>query len=354
MPRAASPRAALVALAFGAAARAEMVAMNIAVGAGWLAFEFDTLDGREAFEARAIRFAAENGLNMGEGCHAPKTDELGYECVGRRMARKIIEERGHERVVAPAMASVAGYAEKASDPPSAEEAATCRREVLTLAESGAWRDVDLGPFDDLNDRVTAATASADQVRLGHTGRTSAARQWYVAAARLPCVRRICEVGFNEGHSASLWLLANPEAEVVMFDLYEQPSAPLGEAFLRDAFGDRLYVVRGPSEVTVPHFSFSHPATKCDLLVVDGSHEENVVSADIANLRHLARSAFHLLLLDDTAACRAEYCAGPNAALADHERRGTVVAPIFAVSQDPSYLDGFLSGMTATAYARPWA
>ena len=38
----------------------------------------------------------------------------------------------------------------------------------------------------------------------------------------------------------------------------------------------------------------------------------------------------------------------------HERRGTVVAPIFAVSQDPSYLDGFLSGMTATAYARPWA
>ena len=93
MPRAASPRAALVALAFGAAARAEMVAMNIAVGAGWLAFEFDTLDGREAFEARAIRFAAENGLNMGEGCHAPKTDELGYECVGRRMARKIIEER---------------------------------------------------------------------------------------------------------------------------------------------------------------------------------------------------------------------------------------------------------------------
>jgi len=61
MPRAASPRAALVALAFGAAARAEMVAMNIAVGAGWLAFEFDTLDGREAFEARAIRFAAENG-----------------------------------------------------------------------------------------------------------------------------------------------------------------------------------------------------------------------------------------------------------------------------------------------------
>ena len=126
MPRAASPRAALVALAFGAAARAEMVAMNIAVGAGWLAFEFDTLDGREAFEARAIRFAAENGLNMGEGCHAPKTDELGYECVGRRMARKIIEERGHERVVAPAMASVAGYAEKASDAPSAEEAATCR------------------------------------------------------------------------------------------------------------------------------------------------------------------------------------------------------------------------------------
>ena len=194
---------------------------------------------------------------------------------------------------------------------------------LATAGNGAWQRVDLDPYDDLAERVTAATA-ADQIRLGHTRRHAGPgphgmqRQWYVALAQLPCVRRICEVGFNEGHSASLWLAANPAAEVVMFDLYDQPSAPLGETFLRSEFGDdRLHVVRGASQLTVPLFAATHPAAKCDLLVIDGAHDDDLVSKDISNLRHLARGAFHLLLLDDTAACEAEYCTGPNAALADH-------------------------------------
>lgn len=99
-------------------------------------------------------------------------------------------------------------------------------------------------------------------------------------------------------------------------------------------------------------SLRHAATKCDLLVIDGSHEEHIVSADIANFRHLARSSFHLLLLDDTAACEAEYCTGPNAALADHERRGTVDPPIYAVSEKPTTVDGFFRGMTVTTYNLP--
>lgn len=37
------------------------------------------------------------------------------------------------------------------------------------------------------------------------------QQLYVGIATLPFVRTICEIGFNAGHSAQLWLAANPNA-----------------------------------------------------------------------------------------------------------------------------------------------
>ena len=346
-----------MALCLASGARAAVLKVGVTYDANGdaldLVFQFEDSDSPEDLERKAIAYATARGLVMGEGCLEPSA-----ACVGRRLAKDIIEQRGREGVVAPAAASVESLAlVDRGVPTTAEEGAACFEAVLQLRESGAWQHVDLGPYDDLAERVTAATAGADQIRLGHTARRHAGpgphgmqRQWYVALAQLPCVRRICEVGFNEGHSASLWLAANPAAEVVMFDLYDQPSAPLGEAFLRGEFGDgRLHVVRGASQLTVPLFAATHPAAKCDLVVIDGAHDYDLVSRDISNLRHVARGAFHLLLLDDTAACEAEYCAGPNAALADHERRGTVDAPIVAVSEEPKFLDGFLSGMTLTTY-----
>lgn len=214
-------------------------------------FEYDSEEGLESLELRATAFAAEHEIAMGEGCFTQSA-----ECVGKRMARGIVEERGQERVISPARDSVRGYVERPDgDSTSVVAGSQCLDAVLDLRESGTWRDVDLSAYDDMNARLDRAIGNVDQVRLGHSGSTTGERQWYVAAARLPCVKRICEVGFNEGHSAALWLLANPTAEVVMFDLYDQPSAALGEAFLRDAFGDdRLYVVRGPSQWTVPMFS----------------------------------------------------------------------------------------------------
>jgi predicted O-methyltransferase YrrM len=131
---------------------------------------------------------------------------------------------------------------------------------------------------------------------------------YAALARMSNVRRICEIGFNGGHSASLWLWANPTAEVVMFDLWEHEASPLGEKFLLsdearslgivDA-ASRLKIVKGNSLRSVTQFSAENPSTKCDLLSVDGGHSYEVALADIAHMHNLANPRFNTMLVDDT-------------------------------------------------------
>ena len=140
---------------------------------------------------------------------------------------------------------------------------------------------------------------------------------------MPAVKTICEIGFNSGHSASVWLAvrpsnffphfffsgskkssaeeivgrrgkdshfsfffslenkqANPNAKVIMFDLWEHAYAPRAEAWLRSQAaaahgiqdGDaRLTVVKGSSLDTVPQFAADNPDVKCDLISVDGGH-----------------------------------------------------------------------------------
>ena len=43
--------------------------------------------------------------------------------------------------------------------------------------------------------------------------------------RLPCspgIRTVCEVGFNAGYSAAVWLESNPTVRVLDFDMQDQP------------------------------------------------------------------------------------------------------------------------------------
>ena len=43
--------------------------------------------------------------------------------------------------------------------------------------------------------------------------------------RLPCspgIRTVCEVGFNAGYSAAVWLESNPAVRVLDFDMQDQP------------------------------------------------------------------------------------------------------------------------------------
>ena len=173
----------------------------------------------------------------------------------------------------------------------------------------------------------------------------------VALARMPAVKTICEIGFNSGHSASVWLAvrektfrvffplrifflplffggfieasfsveeeeklshvspprvsqnlpskhkqANPNAKVIMFDLWEHAYAPKAEAWLRSPAaaahgivdGDaRLTVVKGSSLETVPEFAADNPDVKCDLISVDGGHTYDVALKDLEYMHLLA-------------------------------------------------------------------
>ena len=99
--------------------------------------------------------------------------------------------------------------------------------------TGEWKLVDATKFNVLAATLGAISLQkfdmlqgAMDVRLivkgsleGHSGQFVGERKLYVALARLPFVKHICEIGFNAGHSASLWLLANPTAKVTMFDIW---------------------------------------------------------------------------------------------------------------------------------------
>jgi len=195
--------------------------------------------------------------------------------------------------------------------------------------AGAWADVDLQQLDRISAALENHLGDAGKRMEGHSGNVINERKVYAALARMKNVRRICEIGFNGGHSASLWLWANPNAEVVMFDLWEHDASPLGEQFLLseearsmgilDA-GSRLKIVKGNSLSTVPRFAAENPSTKCDLISVDGGHSFEVALVDIAHMHNLANPRFNTMLVDDTE-CTAYYCV--DAVLEEHQRRGTL-------------------------------
>ena len=97
---------------------------------------------------------------------------------------------------------------------------------------------------------------------------------YYSVSRLPFVKRVCEIGFNAGHSTLLWLTASPNITVLSFDLgrwmYTKPMAK----FLKERFPGRLLLILGDSTKTFPDHSamFRH---RCDIISVDGGHTYDV-------------------------------------------------------------------------------
>jgi hypothetical protein len=140
--------------------------------------------------------------------------------------------------------------------------------------------------------------------------TQQAFYWRVAAS--PAVRRICEVGFNAGHSTALWLSANPTATIDTFDLFslhqhgfKTPNLHL----LQRLFPGRITAHAGDSLKMIPAASLSAP---CDLVHVDGRHSYLNTLWDAVNFMRKAHPSA-LYLFDDQ--CDPRKCSGPNADVA---------------------------------------
>ena len=84
---------------------------------------------------------------------------------------------------------------------------------------------------------------------------------------------VCEIGFNAGHSAIMWLHGT-DAHLVEFDLQTLPYSAASRAFVEASFRGRVQFHVGKSRQTVPAYAASvrnGTAPPCDLWLVDGDH-----------------------------------------------------------------------------------
>ena len=133
---------------------------------------------------------------------------------------------------------------------------------------------------------------------GHVGNILYQTQAYYRLARLNFIKNICEIGFNAGHSAYIWLAASPKTMLFSFDLGEhQYTQPMAK-YMEQNFLGRFKIFYGDSTVTVPEFRRKNPEIKCDLMIVDGGHTYSVAKADLVNMRLLANKQRNLVILDD--------------------------------------------------------
>mmetsp|Transcript_25143 Transcript_25143/g.50124 ORF Transcript_25143/g.50124 Transcript_25143/m.50124 type:complete len:223 (+) Transcript_25143:888-1556(+) len=112
------------------------------------------------------------------------------------------------------------------------------------------------------------------------------------------VETVCEVGFNAGHSALLWLSSGAR-KVLSFELGQYAYSTKALSFLNEHYPGRIQVTLGDSLETVPSFHAMWPDERCNLLFVDGGHLYKHAMGDLRSLRPMRNESFHLLLVDDT-------------------------------------------------------
>jgi hypothetical protein len=138
-----------------------------------------------------------------------------------------------------------------------------------------------------------------------------ANYFSMVARHLPAVRQVCEIGFNGGHSAVMWLSSKRDLLLQEFDLGEHEYVYRAKDFVDNHFSGRLNLTLGDSARTVPQFARHNPGFGCDLLQVDGNHYGEMPTIDLMNMRALARP--HSVLLIDGVACSAGHCVDPQKA-----------------------------------------
>lgn len=102
-----------------------------------------------------------------------------------------------------------------------------------------------------------------------------------------------EIGFNAGHGSAIMLLANPRLTLRAFDTCDLAYAKPCLEFLNAVFGDRIALVEGRSQQTVP----AEAEGGFDLVHIDADHLYAAVAADLANALPRCREGA-IVVLDD--------------------------------------------------------
>jgi predicted O-methyltransferase YrrM len=115
--------------------------------------------------------------------------------------------------------------------------------------------------------------------------------------------RICEIGFNAGHSAMLMLLGrNPNPiDFTIFDIgHHSYSKPCLE-YIKNYFPHvHFELIEGDSTVEMPIWIEKHPelVEQYDIVHVDGGHNEHCIRNDMLNAVKLVKIN-GIIIIDDT-------------------------------------------------------
>ena len=132
---------------------------------------------------------------------------------------------------------------------------------------------------------------------GHIGDVLPQKILYYKLSKLEFVKNICEIGFNSGHSAFIWLFGS-EVNLYSFDIASHGYTPHMANYIKEIFPNRFNITYGDSKHTVPEFTKSNPSLKCDILVVDGGHDYEIAKTDLLNMQKMANRKGNIVLLDD--------------------------------------------------------
>jgi hypothetical protein len=132
--------------------------------------------------------------------------------------------------------------------------------------------------------------------MGHIGQVPTEIREYAAAALLPHVKTVCEIGFNAGHSAAVFLTANENSKYIVFDIGDLPWSQGQIEYIDELFPGRMTYVKGSSFETLDKFHAEYPEVLCDLWSIDGVHDLRALK-DFESARSMS-STNGFVLADD--------------------------------------------------------
>lgn len=105
-------------------------------------------------------------------------------------------------------------------------------------------------------------------------------------------QNILEIGFNAGHSALLFLLANPSSKMTCIDTCSHVYVEPCFNYLKSIFGDRIQLLKGNSKDVVPTLPKNH----YDIAHIDGDHSIDTFKTDFVNVYDLSPK---IIIVNDT-------------------------------------------------------
>ena len=152
---------------------------------------------------------------------------------------------------------------------------------------------------------------------GHAGLFPGQKALYVFLSSQSWVKQVCEIGFNAGHSALFWLIGSNKTKLVSFDINAYEYTKSMSDFIKSLYPNRFEIVWGDSRKSVPFFRQQKKGIKesfvCDVIVIDGSHMQDFVLTDLRNMRMMANTHQHLVIMDDCP-CSENACANVGSAV----------------------------------------